>query len=86
MPFKLGKISDLAKPLTVTVFFLQFFLIIGYFGYKYYMDSSESCIQCHGSKEKMAEFGYPQFYITLEDVRKQTGHKTVFFLQRLSSW
>jgi len=78
MSFKLGEISDLAKPLTVTVFFLQFFLIIGYFGYKYYMDSSESCIQCHGSKEKMTEFGYPQFYITLEDIRKQTGHKTVF--------
>lgn len=78
MCFKLGKISDLAKPLTVTIFFLQFFLIVGYFGYAYYMDSSESCIQCHSSKEKMAESGYPQFYVTLEDVRKQTGHKTVF--------
>ena len=78
MPFKLGKISDLANPFTVAVFFLQFFLIIGYFGYKYYMDSSESCIQCHGSKKKMIELGYPQFYITLKDVRKQTKHKTVF--------
>ena len=78
MSFKLGKISDLANPFTVAVFFLQFFLIIGYFGYKYYMDSSESCIQCHGSKKKMIELGYPQFYITLKDVRKQTKHKTVF--------
>ena len=78
MSFKLGKISDLANPFTVAVFFLQFFLIIGYFGYKYYMDSSESCIQCHGSKEKMIKLGYPQFYITLKDVRKQTKHKTVF--------
>ena len=78
MSFKLGKISDLANPFTVTIFFLQFFLIIGYFGYKYYMDSSESCIQCHGSKKKMIELGYPQFYITLKDVRKQTKHKTVF--------
>ena len=78
MSFKLGKISDLANPLTVAIFFLQFFLITGYFGYKYYMNSSESCIQCHGSKKKMVELGYPQFYITLEDVRKQTKHKTVF--------
>jgi len=62
MSFKLGKISDLANPFTVAVFFLQFFLIIGYFSYKYYMDSSESCIQCHGSKKKMIELGYPQFY------------------------
>lgn len=78
MPFRLGKISDLASPLTVFIFFLQFFLVIGYFGYSYYMDSSKGCIDCHGSKEKIEEFGYPQFYFTLEDVRKQTGHKTVF--------
>lgn len=57
MPFRLGKISELAT--------------------NYYMDSSEGCINCHSSKEKIAEFGYPQFYVTLEDVRKQSGHKTV---------
>lgn len=78
MPFRVGKISDLASPLTVFIFFLQFFFVIGYFGYSYYMDSSKGCIDCHGSKEKIEEFGYPQFYFTLEDVRKQTGHKTVF--------
>lgn len=77
MSFKLGKISDLATPFTVTVFFLQFLLIVGFLGYGYYMDSSESCINCHSSKEKMAELGYPQFYVTIEEVRKQTGHKTV---------
>jgi len=77
MSFKLGKISDLATPFTVTVFFLQFLLIVGFLGYGYYMDSSESCINCHSSKEKMDELGYPQFYVTLGEVRKQTGHKTV---------
>lgn len=77
MPLRLGKISDIATPLTVTLFFIQFLSIIGFFGYQYYMDSSESCINCHGSREKMAELGYPQFYVTLEEVRKQTGHKTV---------
>ncbi len=78
MPFKLGKISDFATPLTITLFFLQFILVIGFFGYNYYMDSSEGCIQCHSSKEKMASLGYPQFYVTIEEVRKQSGHKTVF--------
>lgn len=77
MSFKLGKISALASPLTVSLFFLQFILVVGFLGYRYCMDSSESCISCHGSKEKMAEFGYPQFYVSLEEVRKQTGHKTV---------
>lgn len=77
MSFKLGKISDFITPLFIIIFLLQFFLIMGFFGYAYYMDSSKSCIECHGSKEKMEEFGYPQFYITLEEVRKQSGHKTV---------
>jgi hypothetical protein len=79
MPFRLGKISDLATPLTVTLFFLQFIVIVGYLGYnKYYKESSQSCIECHGSKEKMEEFGYPQFYVTFEEVRRQSGHKTIF--------
>ncbi len=78
MSFKLGSISSLAKPLTVFLFILQFALFIGYFGYEYYMDSSDSCINCHGSEDKMKEFGYPQFHVTLEEVRAQSGHKTVF--------
>lgn len=77
MSFKLGKISDLATPLTITLFFLQFLLVVGFLGYQYYLDSSEGCIRCHASKEKMEKLRYPQFYITLEEVRKQTGHKTV---------
>lgn len=78
MSFKLGKISDLVSPVTVSIFLLQFFAVVGYLGYNYYTDSSQSCINCHGSKEKMTELGYPQFYITIEEVRKQTGHKTIF--------
>lgn len=78
MSFKLGKISDLISPVTVIIFLLQFFAVVGYLGYNYYTDSSQSCINCHGSKEKMTELGYPQFYITIEEVRKQTGHKTIF--------
>ncbi|MEN2986645.1 MAG: hypothetical protein ABDH16_08335 [Thermodesulfovibrionaceae bacterium] len=77
MSFKLGKISDLATPLTVTIFFAQFLFIIGFLAYQYYMDSSESCISCHGSREKMTQLGYPQFYVTVDEVRKQSGHKTV---------
>jgi len=78
MHFKLGKISDFVTPFTITLFTLQFLLIIGFLGYNYYMESSSSCIECHGSKKKMEELGYPQFYVTLEEVRKQTGHKTIF--------
>lgn len=78
MPFRLGKISDYAKPLTVSLFLAQFLIVLGFLGYSYYMDSSQGCIDCHGNREKMELLGYPQFYFTLEDVRKQSGHKTVF--------
>lgn len=77
MCFKLGKIYEHAKPFYVVLFFLQFIVLIVFLGYRYYMDSSESCIYCHASKEKMTEFGYPQFYVTVENVKKQTGHKNI---------
>lgn len=77
MPFKLGKISDLATPLTIMIFLVQFLLLLGFIGYKQYTDTSKGCIDCHGSMEKMTEYGYPQFHVTLKDVRMQTGHRTV---------
>lgn len=71
----LGRISDSVNPKTVILFFLQFFLVTGFLGYRSYMDSSETCIKCHGDKRKMEELGYPQFYMTEEDVKKETGHR-----------
>ncbi len=71
----LGRIRDYTNPKTVTLFFLQFIFIVGFLAYRYYMDSSETCIGCHGNKEKMEELGYPQFYMTEEQVQKETGHK-----------
>lgn len=71
----LGKISDLANPKTVILFLLQFVLVIGFLSYRSYMDSSDTCIKCHGDKKRMEELGYPQFYMTEEDVKKETGHK-----------
>jgi hypothetical protein len=71
----LGWIREHTNPKTVLLFFLQFLLIIGIFGYRHYMDSSETCISCHGDRKKMEELGYPQFYMTEEEVKKETGHK-----------
>ncbi|NOZ59994.1 MAG: cytochrome C [Euryarchaeota archaeon] len=34
---------------------------------------ADSCVDCHGSREKMEQLGYPQFYFPLEEVREQTG-------------
>lgn len=71
----LGKIRELTNPRTVIIFFVQFILVIGILGYQSYKDSSKTCISCHGNKKKMEELGYPQFYMTEEQVQKETGHK-----------
>ncbi|WP_456474241.1 cytochrome c3 family protein [Candidatus Pyrohabitans sp.] len=34
---------------------------------------ADSCVDCHGSEEKMKDLGYPQFYFPLEEVREQSG-------------
>ncbi len=54
--------------LSIPIFFLSLLI---------YPVLSESCISCHGNKELMEELGYPQFYFTLEEVRKQSGMPTV---------
>jgi|Deesub1362B_J571_1020462.scaffolds.fasta_scaffold03730_4 hypothetical protein len=38
---------------------------------------ADSCVDCHGSEEKMAQLGYPQFYFPLEEVREQSGMPVV---------
>ncbi len=75
MAFRLGDISERITKRVVIIFLLQFLIITFLLGYTSYMDSSSSCISCHGDKKKMTELGYPQFYMTLDDVRKETGHK-----------
>ncbi len=77
MAFRLGDISERITKRVVIIFLSQFIIIAFLLGYNSYMDSSESCISCHGDKEKMTKLGYPQFYMTLDDVRKETGHKHI---------
>lgn len=36
--------------------------------------SSGRCAACHADKERMAEFGYPQFAVTREQVQKESRH------------
>lgn len=36
--------------------------------------SSGRCVQCHADKTRMARLGYPQFVMTLEQVRKEARH------------
>lgn len=54
-------ISQLALVLVVAFF---------YTGYR----SSDRCVSCHSSKERMSALGYPQFVMTRGQVRKEARH------------
>jgi hypothetical protein len=75
--FSLGVISQRLGALWIIVMVAIFSLIL--FGLSYYrwLDSSQSCIECHGNKEKMEELEAPYFYMTQEQVEKETGHPGV---------
>lgn len=73
----IGKISDYINKKTVTIFTVQFLLIITILGYNAWKDTSAECIKCHSDREKMAELGYPQFYMTREMVEKESKHPNV---------
>lgn len=77
MNFTLGSISERIRLWSVTIFFLQFLIVIGLLGYRSWMDSSSGCISCHSNKERMEKLGYPQFYMTPEQVAQETKHKYV---------
>ncbi|MDH5768497.1 MAG: cytochrome c3 family protein, partial [Nitrospirota bacterium] len=77
MKFTLGSISERIKLWSVILFFLQFSIVIGFLGHRSWMDSSSGCISCHSNKERMEKLGYPQFYITPEQVAREAKHKYV---------
>lgn len=74
---KIGTISDYINKKTVTIFVIQFLLIITILGYRAWKDTSVECVRCHSDKEKMFKLGYPQFYITQEMVEKESKHPNV---------
>jgi nitrate/TMAO reductase-like tetraheme cytochrome c subunit len=36
-------------------------------------NNPESCLDCHGNSRKMQESGYPHFFVTQQEVERQTG-------------
>lgn len=37
------------------------------------VNGDDSCVDCHGSETRMKELGSPQFFMTVEEIRAQTG-------------
>lgn len=74
---KVGDISEHINIKTVTIFFIQFFLIISFLGYRSWKNSDIECIKCHSDKEKMSKLGYPRLYLTKDMVEKESKHPNV---------
>lgn len=58
-------VAILVVQLVIVILFIYL-----YTGYR----SSARCISCHSDKVRMTELGYPQFVMTLEQVRRESGH------------
>ncbi len=69
---KLWKFFGTARGMAVLLIQLAVVLlfIAFYTGYQ----SSDKCVRCHADKEKMADLGYPEFFMTREQVQKESRH------------
>ncbi len=63
----------LARPAVLAILLVQFVAVVGLAGYYHGRDSSDSCIRCHADRAAMAAAGWPQFYVTSEQVEKESG-------------
>lgn len=73
---KVGAISSKIRGWGVFLLVLQFILILSALSYLRWQDSSEGCIACHLNEAKMKSLGYPYFYVTPEQVEKESRHTT----------
>ena len=62
--------SGTGMAILLAQFALVLAFIILYTGYQ----SSDKCVNCHADKARMTAFGYPQFMMTAEQVRKESRH------------
>ncbi|MDA8387713.1 MAG: hypothetical protein M0Z58_03475 [Nitrospiraceae bacterium] len=54
--------------------FIQFFIVIGFSGYKAWQNTSKGCIKCHSNRQELAKLGYPELYVTPAMVARQSHH------------
>lgn len=73
---KPGIISSFLNKKIIFVVVLQAVIAISFAGYHAWNKSSAECVRCHSDQKKMAELGYPEFFITPEIVAKQSKHST----------
>jgi hypothetical protein len=71
--FSIGSLADLfSKPLPIAIFFAQFVVFIFVASAYHARNGQDGCLYCHADKAKMRAAGYPQFYMTAQQVEKET--------------
>ncbi|MHB8174531.1 MAG: cytochrome c3 family protein [Nitrospirota bacterium] len=69
----IGSLSDLfSKPLPVILIFVQFAVLIFIASGYHARNGDSGCLYCHADKARMLAAGYPQYYMTAEEVEKET--------------
>lgn len=71
-----GTISSILNKKIIFFLILQAAIAISFAGYHAWNKSSAECIRCHSDQKKLAELGYPEFFVTPEIVAVQSKHST----------
>ncbi len=71
--FLIGRLSGmLARPWLVILLFAQAVLVIALSAHVHGLESSEGCLYCHADRDRMQKDGYPLFFITREQVERES--------------
>jgi len=71
--FDIGWLSDmLARPWVVALLALQVVVVLVLAEHYHGLETSEGCLYCHADKARMDKAGYPQFYMTREQVEQES--------------
>jgi len=62
------------KKLLLSLFVVQFIIVLTGLGYRAWTGSSVECVRCHADREKLAELGYPELYVTTEAAQRESSH------------
>lgn len=70
---EIGRLSGmLARPWLLALLVAQAVLAVALSAHYHGLDSSEGCLYCHADKSRMEKEGYPLFFITREQVERES--------------
>ncbi|MBI5190667.1 MAG: cytochrome c3 family protein [Nitrospirae bacterium] len=62
----------MARPIVLAFFIVQFVVLVALAASWHNRETSDGCLYCHADKARMEADGYPQFFMTREQVEKES--------------